>query len=188
MINTIRLPRYGCWGTTRYVLILLPHFFPTFLDLIDLQISSQNRNPLTGPQIFQDVSAEHAHKTVTIEPFPHSTSLRVASVHPCKHADVMKKVIERMNSTVIKTSASGSGVGGAPVSPSGGKRRWLSRKFTGGSGKDGKKDGKEGKEGILKEGEEEEEEGMRVDFYLVVFLKFIASIVPTIEVDSTTAL
>jgi ubiquitin-like-conjugating enzyme ATG3 len=28
---------------------------------------------------------------------------------------------------------------------------------------------------------------MRVDFYLVVFLKFIASIVPTIEVDSTTA-
>lgn len=30
-------------------------------------------------------------------------------------------------------------------------------------------------------------DGMRVDFYLVVFLKFIASIVPTIEVDSTTA-
>lgn len=36
-------------------------------------------------------------------------------------------------------------------------------------------------------GEDEEVEGMRVDFYLVVFLKFIASIVPTIEVDSTTA-
>ena len=36
-------------------------------------------------------------------------------------------------------------------------------------------------------GEEEEAEGMRVDFYLVVFLKFIASIVPTIGVDSTTA-
>ena len=31
--------------------------------------------------------------------------------------------------------------------------------------------------------EEEEVEEMRVDFYLVVFLKFIASIVPTIEVD-----
>ena len=36
-------------------------------------------------------------------------------------------------------------------------------------------------------GDEEEIEGLRVDFYLVVFLKFIASIVPTIEVDSTTA-
>ena len=33
--------------------------------------------------------------------------------------------------------------------------------------------------------EEEEVEGMRVDFYLVVFLKFIVSIVLTIEVDST---
>lgn len=35
--------------------------------------------------------------------------------------------------------------------------------------------------------EEDDVDGMRVDFYLVVFLKFIASIVPTIEVDSTTA-
>ena len=39
----------------------------------------------------------------------------------------------------------------------------------------------------VEETEEEEPEGMRVDFYLVVFLKFIASIVPTIEVDSTTS-
>ena len=35
--------------------------------------------------------------------------------------------------------------------------------------------------------EEEEVEGMRVDFYLVIFLNFIASIVLTIEVDSTTS-
>ena len=35
--------------------------------------------------------------------------------------------------------------------------------------------------------EEEEVEGMRVDFYLVVFFKFIVSIVPIIEVDSTTS-
>ena len=33
--------------------------------------------------------------------------------------------------------------------------------------------------------EEEEVEGMRVDFYLVVFLKFIVSIMLTIEVEST---
>ena len=39
-----------------------------------------------------------------------------------------------------------------------------------------------------KDNEEEDSEGMRVDFYLVVFLKFIASIVPTIEVDSTTSM
>jgi ubiquitin-like-conjugating enzyme ATG3 len=41
---------------------------------------------------------------------------------------------------------------------------------------------------VVVQTEEEEIEGMRVDFYLVVFLKFIASIVPTIEVDSTTAM
>jgi len=134
----------------------------------------ENRNPLTGPQILQDVSAEHAHKTVTIEPFPHSTSLRVASVHPCKHADVMKKVIERMNNTVVVKS---------PSSPSGsGKRRWLARKFT---GEDKEKDKKSASTSA--DTEEAEEGGMRVDFYLMVFLKFIASIVPTIEVDSTTA-
>ena len=45
-----------------------------------------------------------------------------------------------------------------------------------------------GKDIQLQAGAEEEEvEGMRVDFYLVVFLKFIASIVLTIEVDSTTS-
>jgi len=141
----------------------------------------ENRNPLTGPQIFQDVSAEHAHKTVTIEPFPHSTSLRVASVHPCKHADVMKKVIERMNSTVVVKSPSSGG----------GKRKWLTRKFTGGDDKEKDKDKKASSSAAVvaaaAEAEDAEETGMRVDFYLVVFLKFIASIVPTIEVDSTTA-
>ena len=44
------------------------------------------------------------------------------------------------------------------------------------------------KVGKSKDNEEEDSEGMRVDFYLVVFLKFIASIVPTIEVDSTTSM
>ena len=87
----------------------------------------------------------------------------------------MKKVIERMNAGVVEEQLAAR-----------------------------KKDGKEGKEGKKKWGfgrksnkddkiasapgpEDEEVEGMRVDFYLVVFLKFIASIVPTIEVDSTTA-
>ena len=62
----------------------------------------QNRTPLTPSQIFQDISADHAQKTVTIEPFIHSASLQAASVHPCKHASVMKKVIERMNNSVVE--------------------------------------------------------------------------------------
>lgn len=89
----------------------------------------------------------------------------------------MKKVIERMNNTVIPKN---------PSSPSSGKRRWLTRKFTGGEDKDKDKKGA-ASSAAAADAEDADEGGMRVDFYLVVFLKFIASIVPTIEVDSTTA-
>jgi len=136
----------------------------------------ENGRPLTTPQIFQDVSADHALKTVTIEPFPHS-SMQAASVHPCKHASVMKKVIERMNAGVEEHQRNSRSPG-----KDGGKRKWLIRKVTGSAGDDGKKTTNQSDSG-----DGEEIEGMRVDFYLVVFLKFIASIVPTIEVDSTTA-
>jgi ubiquitin-like-conjugating enzyme ATG3 len=91
----------------------------------------------------------------------------------------MKKVIERMNSSVVaqqlaQQAANGKGAANAANAPKKGSK-WLFRRA---SGKDVVPQSPDG---------EEEAEGMRVDFYLVVFLKFIASIVPTIEVDSTTA-
>jgi len=134
----------------------------------------ENGTPLTPPQIFQDVSADHAFKTVTIEPFPHSGNLRVASVHPCKHASVMKKVIERMNASIEEQQALRKGSSSTTKES---KKKWG---VFGGSKKAGEKT-------PVATGDEEEIEGLRVDFYLVIFLKFIASIVPTIEVDSTTA-
>ena len=144
---------------------------------------------MTPPQIFQDVSADHALKTVTIEAFPHSATLQAASVHPCKHASVMKKVIERMNAGVVEEQrkAAGSKIVDAKAGGDPGKRKWgiggVVRKVTGGSSSPSPSSPtpNAGGEGF------EDVEGMRVDFYLVVFLKFIASIVPTIEVDSTTA-
>ena len=136
-------------------------------NLVD---TTQNGTPLVPEQIFQDVTAEHAFKTVTIEAFPHSASLQAASVHPCKHASVMRKLIERMNAGVVEEQKLQRKAGAKDS-----KKKWLFKR-SGGSGKDDKP-----------VGEEEEVEGLRVDFYLVVFLKFIASIVPTIEVDSTTA-
>lgn len=39
----------------------------------------------------EDVSEEHARKTITVDPFPHS-SVVAASIHPCKHASVVKKL------------------------------------------------------------------------------------------------
>jgi len=128
-------------------------------------------------QIFQDVSADHALKTVTIEAFPHSSTLQAASVHPCKHASVMKKVIERMNAGVEEQFAARKKEGTSKDSNNSSKKKWAFGRKT----KDESKDKQVAKE------EDEQPETMRVDFYLVVFLKFIASIVPTIEVDSTTA-
>ncbi|KAJ3481817.1 hypothetical protein NLI96_g7403 [Meripilus lineatus] len=138
----------------------------------------ENRKPLIPTQIFEDVSADHAFKTVTIEAFPHSTTLQAASVHPCKHASVMKKVIERMNAGVEEAAALRKGSASGNSTPKEKQKKWLFRRASG-NGKDDKNNNAAGGD--------EEVEGMRVDFYLVVFLKFIASIVPTIEVDSTAS-
>lgn len=87
----------------------------------------------------------------------------------------MKKVIERMNTSIEEQQTLRKGSSSTTRES---KKKWGV--FGGGSKKSGEKT-----PGTT--GDEEEIEGLRVDFYLVVFLKFIASIVPTIEVDSTTA-
>lgn len=168
MTSIIKLPDHGLLAMTRQVPLCVSHS-----SLDPERFPSQNRTPLTPSQIFQDISADHALKTVTIEAFPHSSSLQAASVHPCKHASVMKKVIERMNNSVIAEQLAQQQGGGKVDAKDKSSKKWS---FS------GKK-----KEVRPVEAEEEEIEGMRVDFYLVVFLKFIASIIPTIEVDSTTA-
>jgi ubiquitin-like-conjugating enzyme ATG3 len=92
----------------------------------------------------------------------------------------MKKVIERMNNSVVEEQLSqrkNQTAAAASKDAAANKKKWFSRKPSGLVGKDEKPVA----------AEEEEAEGMRVDFYLVVFLKFIGSIVPTIEVDSTTS-
>ncbi|KAJ3022925.1 UNVERIFIED_CONTAM: E2-like enzyme [Siphonaria sp. JEL0065] len=88
----------------------------------------ENRKPLTPQHIFQDISQDHAKKTVTIEAHPNE-SLSLASIHPCKHGNVMKRLIDQMVE----------------------------------SGKD----------------------ELRVDQYLLLFLKFMSSVLPTMEYDYT---
>ncbi|TPX49238.1 hypothetical protein SeLEV6574_g01589 [Synchytrium endobioticum] len=90
----------------------------------------EHRRPLTSDQVFQDISQDHANKTVTIETHPHE-SIALASVHPCRHANVMKRIIDH----------------------------------------------------LVDEGKESE---LRVDQYLVLFLKFMSSVLPTIDYDYTT--
>lgn len=177
-------------------------------------ICSQQKRPLPPQSALSDVSSDHALKTVTIEPFPHSSSLSIASVHPCKHSNVMKRFIERMDRGVRElqqkekqhpqhgSTASSSASSSQPddgTSTTSGKKeksRWFGKSSTS-SKKDKSTEVQEGDELV---------EGLRVDQYLVVFLKFMSSIgkhicfhsfaklcsinsasaVPTIEVDSTT--
>ncbi|KAN0066086.1 E2-like enzyme [Thecaphora frezii] len=175
--------------------------------------------PLKPMQIFEDVSSDYAQKTVTIEPFPHghagpdgsggsassSAGVATASIHPCKHASVMKKVIERMNASVVEEQRKArEGVSGGAASAALAtaekkkKKGWgLSgavRKVTGGTSASpsASKDSEAGGTGAItpigEAGEEATEvEGLRVDQYMIIFLKFMASIVPAIEIDATQA-
>ncbi|XP_015112408.1 ubiquitin-like-conjugating enzyme ATG3 [Diachasma alloeum] len=88
----------------------------------------ENQKPLTVEEMYEDVSQDHAKKTVTMETHPHLPGPPMASVHPCRHAEVMKKIIE----TVME--------GGGELG---------------------------------------------VHMYLIIFLKFVQSVIPTIEYDYT---
>ncbi|XP_055705079.1 ubiquitin-like-conjugating enzyme ATG3 isoform X2 [Phlebotomus papatasi] len=88
----------------------------------------ENRKPLTMEQMYEDVSQDHAKKTVTMETHPHLPGPNMASVHPCKHADIMKKIIQT-------------------VEDGGGE--------------------------------------LGVHMYLIIFLKFVQTVIPTIEYDFT---
>ena len=104
---------------------------------------SPDRAPLGCAAVLGDVAAEHARKTVTWDPFPHGPG-RAASIHPCRHAAVMKKLA---SVTAGGGSGSGGGGGGASVAAA----------------------------------------ALPVDRYLVLFLKFIQAVIPTIEYDFTMA-
>ncbi|BGP26822.1 autophagy-related protein 3 [Rhodotorula toruloides] len=144
---------------------------------------NEQKHPLPPTSALEDVSSDHALRTVTIEPFPHSSSLSIASVHPCKHSSVMKKVIERMDGNVRELQRrekadSSSGAASQDKEKKSGSK-WLGL---------GKKKEKSAEKGDKADEGHEDEDGLRVEQYLLVFLKFISTITPTIEVDSTASI
>eukprot|EP00762_Andalucia_godoyi_P003074 ANDGO_01123.mRNA.1 Autophagy-related protein 3 len=56
---------------------------------------NEDGQPLTASEVLEDVYADYALKTVTMEQHPHE-SVSCASIHPCKHAQVMKKMCENL--------------------------------------------------------------------------------------------
>ncbi|KAL8559230.1 E2-like enzyme [Nucella lapillus] len=88
----------------------------------------ESKRPLAVEQMYADFSQDHAKKTVTMEAHPNLPGPPMASVHPCRHAEVMKKIIQ--------TVAEGGGE-------------------------------------------------LDVHMYLMIFLKFVQAVIPTIEYDYT---
>lgn len=54
----------------------------------------EQRKPLTIEEMYSDISQDHVNKTVTMEQHPHLPPPPMASIHPCRHAEVMKKIIQ----------------------------------------------------------------------------------------------
>merc|ERR1712173_504939 len=66
----------------------------------------ENGNPLSSTQIFEDISADHAHKTVTVEPHVH-TGVVCASIHPCRHSEVMKRFMTKFEESGRRITVDG---------------------------------------------------------------------------------
>uniref|UniRef100_A0A0K0D022 Ubiquitin-like-conjugating enzyme ATG3 n=1 Tax=Angiostrongylus cantonensis TaxID=6313 RepID=A0A0K0D022_ANGCA len=91
----------------------------------------ENRKPLTVQQTYEDFSADHANKTITVEAHPH-IDCDMPTVHPCRHAEVMmKRLLDQLEDN--------------------------------------------GKE-------------LGVHEYLLIFLKFVQAVIPTIEYDYTRSI
>lgn len=119
----------------------------------------EHKNPLPPNLVFQDISSDYAQKTVTVESFPHLSGVSCATVHPCKHASVMKKVIDRTNASLLAAKQAGQQPPGAQSTK---KRGWISaakKAALGGGTTSSRKESKEQQELTA----EDQQEGLRVD-------------------------
>ncbi len=56
-----------------------------------------NGTPLLPDQMMEDIMQDYIDKTATIERFPFSPDILTVSVHPCRHAQTMKRILEGMS-------------------------------------------------------------------------------------------
>lgn len=91
--------------------------------------------PLSPTEMMEDISQDYMNKTATMERHPHILPTvgrtMVVSIHPCRHAHTMKRILDTM------------------------------------------------------QGDRPEATAPSVELYLFIFLKFIASVIPTMEYDLT---
>jgi ubiquitin-like-conjugating enzyme ATG3 len=120
----------------------------------------------------EDIVGDYKDKTVTLEDFPFfANNIKMASVHPCKHASVMKTLLDRADAALrLRREKLRTGNADNSQAPSG---------MEGLVDEIGKLDVKGAQEAADKDEWEEVQEAeiddqevaIRVDQYLVVFLK-----------------
>lgn len=134
--------------------------------------------PLNPTSMMDDIVGDYKDKTVTLEDFPFfdmSQSIKMASVHPCKHASVMKVLLDRADAALKLRREKGAGAKvGMGMEGLVDETRGLAiaekeKAFKAGVSAAGGNGGDEWE--VLQEGNaEEDENAIRVDQYLVVFL------------------
>jgi ubiquitin-like-conjugating enzyme ATG3 len=145
--------------------------------------------------MMEDIAGDYKDKTVTLEDFPwFDGNVKMATVHPCRHASVMKSLLDRADAALKlrrdKLKQTPSSAEDATKVPAGSGLEGLVDETRGLSLAEQNHDPKQqqqaaGDEWEVLQHDEDEQVAIRVDQYLVVFLKFIASVTPGIEHDFT---
>lgn len=141
--------------------------------------------------MMEDIVGDYKDKTVTLEDFPwFDGGVKMATVHPCRHASVMKTLLDRADAALKlrreKLKQSQSREEAERILQSGGSGlQGLVDDTKGLSLGENQQTPSGGDEWEVLQRDEEEQVAIRVDQYLVVFLKFIASVTPGIEHDFT---
>jgi ubiquitin-like-conjugating enzyme ATG3 len=52
--------------------------------------------PLGPSETMEDIMQDYAQKTATIEAHPHNSGIQCISIHPCRHAETMRRILEVM--------------------------------------------------------------------------------------------
>lgn len=143
-----------------------------------------NGQPLPPHLMMEDIVGDYKDKTVTLEDFPFfANSVKMASVHPCKHASVMKTLLDRADAA-LKLRREKHKAGLAAGSSQGLEGLEGEMGKLGVSAADAAGDNNDEWEEVQHD-VADQDVAIRVDQYLVVFLKFIASVTPGIEHDFT---
>ena len=140
--------------------------------------------PLSLNQIWEDVSSEHSNKTITQGDHPH-TGLAHLYIHPCKHASTMKNMLTMLEEEQRDRIEAQQTVKLQEYEAAMTKYKSDMEVY-----QDASKLTKPVKPAFSEDQtkklvRESLEKAMPVDQYMLLFLKFINTVIPTVEYDFT---